>query len=90
MEVSDDVGFNGDAEERRHIINQESGNQEGQPLVAAPGPRAAPFKVNVGDLGQRHGYCTVTETSQMAATQHNLRKRRAEHRPICCAGGSRQ
>lgn len=52
MKVSDDeAAVNGDTEERGHVINQESRNQEGQPLVSAHFPRATHIEVDVRDLG---------------------------------------
>lgn len=53
---NDEATVDGNAEERRHVINQEGGNQEEQPLVTAHRPRATLVKVDVGDLGQSHGY----------------------------------
>lgn len=51
-EVGDDEAtVDGDAEQRGHVVNQESRNQEEQPLVAAHRPRTPHVKVDVGDFG---------------------------------------
>lgn len=52
----DEAAVDGDAEEGRHVINQEGRDQEEEPLVTAHRPRAALVKVDVGDLGECHGY----------------------------------
>lgn len=51
-EVGDDeAAVDGDAEQRGHVVNQESGYQEEQPLVPPHRPRATHIKVYVGDFG---------------------------------------
>lgn len=51
-EVGDDeAAVDGDAEQRGHVVDQESGDQEEEPLVPAHRPRAAHVKLYVGDLG---------------------------------------
>lgn len=51
-EVGDDEAtVDGDAEQRGHVVDQESGYQEEQPLVPADRPRTAHIKVYVGDFG---------------------------------------
>lgn len=51
-EVGDDEAtVDGNAEQRGHVVNQESGNQEEEPLVAAHRPRTPHIEVYVGDFG---------------------------------------
>lgn len=52
----DEAAVDGDAEQWRHVVNQEGRYQEEEPLVTANQPSAALVKVDVGDFGQRHGY----------------------------------